>query len=62
MLFISIIFALSLAIGVSALYAPNVHIWLSKQIRKRAREKQSRRAKKAEEKIPALTTNHLIQP
>jgi len=25
-------------------------------------QKQSRRAKKAEEKIPALTTNHLIQP
>lgn len=32
MLFISIIFALSLAIGVFALYAPNVHIWLSKHM------------------------------
>ena len=32
MLFLSIIFALSLAIGVFALYAPNVHIWLSKHM------------------------------
>ena len=32
MLVLSIIFALSLAIGVFALYAKNVHIWLSKHM------------------------------
>ena len=32
MLFLHIVFALSLIIGVSALYAQKVHIWLSKHM------------------------------
>ena len=32
MLFLSIIFALSLAIGAFTLYSENVHIWLSKHM------------------------------
>ncbi|EID4342313.1 hypothetical protein LB049_003382 [Vibrio vulnificus] len=32
MLFLSVVFALSLVIGVFALYAQKVHIWLSKHM------------------------------
>ncbi|CAI2291560.1 hypothetical protein LL266_06875 [Vibrio anguillarum] len=32
MLFLSIIFALSLAIGAFTLYSENVHVWLSKHM------------------------------
>ena len=41
MLFLSVVFALSLAIGAFTLYSENVHIWLSKHMDEKELEKNN---------------------
>ena len=63
MLFLSVVFALSLAIGVFALYAQKVHIWVSKHMdeyEKELEKSNPEELKKLKKKYPR--TNHLMQP